>query len=88
MKDILHVGWQLREENVVAEVLRHMCRCDRPHLWDVKLTVFSVIEYVNHMNTTIHESDCLNCYNLELVPKKNFFQLKKPRKILSTDFIN
>ena len=43
MKDILHVGWQLREEDVVPKILRHMCRCDRPHLWDVELTVFSVM---------------------------------------------
>ncbi len=32
MKNVLHVGRQLSEENVVAKVLRHMSHRDRPHL--------------------------------------------------------
>ena len=36
MKNVLHVGWQLGEENVVAKVLRHMSHRDRPHLQHVR----------------------------------------------------
>ena len=36
MKNVLHVGWQLCEENVVAKVLRHMSHRDRPHLQHVR----------------------------------------------------
>ena len=36
MKNVLHVGWQLCEENVVAKVLRHMSHRDRPDLQHVR----------------------------------------------------
>ena len=50
MKNILHVGRQLSEKHVIAEVLSHVGRGDGPHLSCEDAIIFNLNDVL-----------CLNC---------------------------